>query len=77
MGFIITSSARVRGLIDIMTNIRKAANKARIPSTRKRAFLYAVNGDLPIWMSRTDGSKTNKKAAYAHRPSVKMLTICL
>jgi hypothetical protein len=40
-----TSCARDEGLMDIMINIKKAAEKARIPSVRKRALLYILNGD--------------------------------
>ena len=72
-----TSCARDEGLMDIMINIKKAAEKARIPSVRKRALLYILNGDGLTWMNKTGGSKTNKKATCVHMPRVNIVVISL
>ncbi|MCJ7546820.1 MAG: hypothetical protein MUP30_08355 [Deltaproteobacteria bacterium] len=63
--------------MDIMINIKKAAEKAIIPSVRKRALLYILNGDGLTWMNKTGGSKTNKKATCVHMPGVNIFIISL
>jgi hypothetical protein len=72
-----TSCARDEGLMDIMINIKKAAEKARIPSVRKRALLYILNGDGPTWRNKAGGSKTNKKAICVQMPGVNIFIISL
>jgi hypothetical protein len=72
-----TSCARAEGLMDIIINIKKAAKKARIPSTRKRALLYTFNGDGLTWRNKTGGSKTNKKATCVQMPRVNIVAISL
>ncbi len=63
--------------MDIMINIKKAAKKARIPCARKRALLYALNGDGLTWRDKTGGSKTNKKATCVQIPGVNIFIISL